>query len=380
MEGMMKKTLVLLYGGRSGEHEVSLISAASILKHLNRDAYKVIPVGISKKGDWYLQDMAECDRAVGNAPGESMTGLPEVTHGVRVAALPGMGLMSIDADGRARKIECDIVFPALHGTFGEDGTVQGLLECCGLPYVGAGVLGSAVGMDKHVAKELWSREGLPVVDSILVRSVDMESPAFAVALSRKIEARFGWPCFVKPACSGSSVGTSKAADPAALEKSLRLALRFGERALVERFVHAREIECSVLGNEAPVAFPPGEIVPAHEFYDYEAKYKDPDGAALVVPAQLSAPVADQIRGIALKAYRACGLSGMARVDFFIDRRTGEILLNEVNTIPGFTAISMYPRMCEAGGVKYPELLDRLVELGLERFRTLSRLEYDYIGG
>jgi D-alanine-D-alanine ligase len=219
-----------------------------------------------------------------------------------------------------------------------------------------------------------------VVDSIIVRNVDMESSSFFPTLVRKIEARFGWPCFVKPVCSGSSVGTSKACDPDALQNSLKLALRFGERALVEQFVHAREIECSVLGNESPVAFPPGEIVPAHEFYDYDAKYKDPDGAALVVPAQLSPAVSEQIRGLALKAYRACGLSGMARVDFFIDKRTGDILLNEVNTIPGFTAISMYPRMCEAGGLNYSALLDRLVQLALERFQTRSLLEYDYIGG
>jgi D-alanine-D-alanine ligase len=375
----MKKNLVLLYGGKSGEHEVSLISGASILRHLDREAYHIIPVGIARSGEWFLQDESLCALA-GQSAADVMQGLPPILGGIKVAAVPGEGLCTIRADGSAAKLDCDVVFPALHGTFGEDGTVQGLLECCGLPYVGSGVLGSAIGMDKHIAKELWTREGLPVVDSIPVRNADMDTANFFPALIRKIEGRFGWPCFVKPACSGSSVGTSKAGDSSELEASLRLALRYGEMALVERFVHAREVECAVLGNDSPLAFPLGEIVPAHEFYDYEAKYKDPEGAALVVPAQLSQALADQIRSLALKAYRACKLSGMARVDFFIDKRTGEVLLNEVNTIPGFTAISMYPRMCQAGGLAYAKLLDRLVELALERHDTLARLEYRYIGG
>jgi D-alanine-D-alanine ligase len=235
-------------------------------------------------------------------------------------------------------------------------------------------------MDKHVAKELWLREGLPIVDSITVRAMDRANPQFMANLSRKIEARFGWPCFVKPSSCGSSVGTSKAADMAALEKALDLALAYDEKVLVEEFIVAREIECAVLGNNAPKAFAPGEIVPAHEFYDYEAKYKDPNGASLCIPAPIPPQQAEAIQALAIKAYRACGLSGMARVDFFIDKRTGDILLNEVNTIPGFTAISMYPRMCESGGLPYPRLLDELLALAVDRFERRSALSFSYKEG
>jgi D-alanine-D-alanine ligase len=298
-------------------------------------------------------------------------------EGQPVVVLPGKGLAAATEQGMLRNIECDVVFPVLHGTFGEDGTIQGLLECAGLPYVGAGVLGSALGMDKQIAKEVWFREGLPVVESFSVRKADPVHSSFMPALIRKIEARFGWPCFVKPACSGSSVGTSKVHGPEGLEKALAHAFEFGEKTLVERFVSAREIECAVLGNEEPEAFTPGEILPKHEFYDYEAKYKDPDGAVLLVPAALSEQQALQVRQLAIKAYRALDLCGMARVDFFMDRLTGELVLNEVNSIPGFTAISMYPRMCEASGLAYPDLLDRLVGLAMERHGEKAKIRYSY---
>ena len=282
-----------------------------------------------------------------------------------------------DKPGGWKKLDCDIVFPVLHGTFGEDGTVQGLLECAGLPYVGSGVLGSAAGMDKQVAKELWLREGIPVVEFIAVRKSDKGNPNFLSTLSRKIEARFGWPCFVKPACSGSSVGTSKASDQASLVKALEKAFLYDEKVLVEEFIPAREMECAVLGNEEPRAFSPGEIIPAHEYYDYNAKYKDPQGALLQVPASLSETQEEALKTTAIKAYKACGFSGMARMDFFIDKRTGAILLNEANTIPGFTAISMYPRMCQAGGLSYPALLEALLDLGMERFIARNRLSFSY---
>lgn len=371
------KTIAILYGGKSGEHEVSLISAASIVRHLDARKYKLLLIGITKSGEWLLQSPVS-RKKTGEAPEDSaMDGLPPILSGRRVLVAPGQGLLAEKSDGGSERLYCDIVFPVLHGTFGEDGTVQGLLECAGLPYVGAGVLGSAIGMDKQIAKELWLREGLPVVDSITVRATDKANPSFMANLNRKIEARFGWPCFVKPACSGSSVGTSKAADIAALSAALERAFAYDEKVLVEQFISAREIECAVLGNEAPKAFAPGEIVPAHEFYDYEAKYKDPNGASLNVPAQLPQQQVEAIQALAIRAYRTCGLSGMARVDFFIDKRTGDVLLNEVNTIPGFTAISMYPRMCEAGGLPYPQLLDSLLSLAVERFQKRASLCYSY---
>ncbi len=372
------KTIAVLYGGKSGEHEVSRISAASIVRHLDAKKYRLLLIGITKSGEWLLQESGPLQDPTAD-PAQGMSGLPPIEAGRRVFAAPGAGLVAETAGGQAEKLPCDIVFPVLHGTFGEDGTVQGLLECADLPYVGAGVLGSAIGMDKQIAKELWLREDLPVVDSITVRAADRGNPHFLAAIARKIEVRFGWPCFIKPACSGSSVGTSKAGDAASLGGALDKAFSYDEKVLVEEFIVAREIECAVLGNETPVAFAPGEIVPTHEFYDYEAKYKDPKGATLRVPAPLSPQQADAIRSYAVRAYKACALSGMARVDFFIDKKTGKIFINEVNTIPGFTAISMYPRMCEAAGLAYPDLLDELLRLAADRYEKRSSLSYSYEG-
>jgi len=276
-------------------------------------------------------------------------------------------------EGQVEALACDLVFPVLHGTFGEDGTVQGLLEVADLPYIGAGVLGSALGMDKEKAKELWLRAGLPVVPWLSVRKDALRDMA---ALKRKIEARFGWPCFVKPSCAGSSVGASKVESAAELEKALVSALEWDDKALVEPFVHAREIECSVLGNREARAFEPGEVVPSHEFYDYEAKYIDPDGARLEVPARITSDQAEKVKTVATQAFLVCEMAGMARIDFFIDRRTGEVLLNEANTIPGFTHISMYPRMCEAGGLSYSDLITRLAELALERHASRAAMRFE----
>ena len=366
------KTIVLLYGGRSGEHEVSLISAASILDHLDRSAYRPLLVGVTKKGEWILQKEASY-----TVPGTAMAGLPLAETGRKVYVLPGKGLAVENSSGGVEGLACDIVFPILHGTFGEDGTVQGLLECAGLPYVGAGVLGSAIGMDKQITKELLMREGITVVDSILVHSADRANPGFLAALARKIEARLDWPCFVKPACSGSSVGTSKVNDSQELETALFKAFLYDEKALVEKFVSGLEIECAVLGNDRPRAFAPGEVIPSHEFYDYEAKYADPNGAIFRVPAPLFAEQTEAIHALALRAYKTLCLSGMARVDFFVDKTTGDIAINEVNTIPGFTSISMYPMLCREGGVPYPELIDSLIDLAFERFERRSELCFSY---
>lgn len=369
----MMKTIAILYGGRSGEHEVSLISASSIIAYLEKSKYRVLPVGITKKGEWYLQHLPEW----AFVPPEKgiMRSLPAIEPGERVVAVPGDGLWVEQAKG-LKKLDIDIVFPVLHGTFGEDGTVQGLLETADLPYVGADVLGSAVGMDKEASKRLWLSAGLPVVDYISVGKEDI-SDGNLQALTRRIETRFGWPCFIKPSCSGSSVGTSKVNQPEMLKNAVVSALRWSERALVEAYVEAREIECAVLGNEHPVAFPPGEVVPSHEFYDYEAKYKDPNGATLLIPAPLAEETRTRIMSLAVAAYKYASIKGMARVDFFVEKLTGAVFLNEINTIPGFTAISMYPQMCIQGGLAYPDLLDRLIELGLENYSKKRSLEYDF---
>jgi D-alanine-D-alanine ligase len=363
------KRVAILYGGKSGEHEVSLMSAASIVRHLDPAAFECLLIGIDKSGAWLLQS----PDAV--AAARAGTGPLEIGAGPRVLALPGSGLV---AEGTAglETIACDVVFPVLHGTFGEDGTIQGLLEVAGLAYVGAPVLGSALGMDKEKAKELWLRAGLPVVPYVTVRPRDLAShPDPETVLARKIGARVGWPCFVKPARGGSSVGAGKATDASTLIAALRAAFEWDDKALVEPFLSAREIECSVLGNDEPIAFPPGEILPTHEFYDYEAKYIDPNGAHFALPALLDSAQDERLRALAVAAFSTCEMAGMARVDFFVDKRTGEILLNEINTIPGFTSISMYPKMCESGGLSYSALLTRLVELALERSAARAAIRY-----
>lgn len=367
------KIIAVLYGGKSGEHEVSLISAGSIVAHLNKENYSIIPIGITKRGEWFLQHLPEWTFI----PAErgQMRALPPIERAERVVTVPGDGLW-LEKKGKLEKLPVDIVFPVLHGTFGEDGTIQGLLETADIPYVGADVLGSAVGMDKEVSKRLWLSAGLPVVDYISVGKDDITDENFQ-ALSRKIETRFGWPCFVKPSCSGSSVGTAKVSSLESLRSAIASALRWSERALVEAFIEAREIECAVLGNDRPVAFPPGEVVPSHEFYDYEAKYRDPHGATLLIPAPLSDETKNRIMSLALSAYRYASVKGMARVDFFVEKITGAVFLNEINTIPGFTAISMYPQMCVNGGLSYPDLLDRLIELGFGQHATRRVLEYDF---
>jgi len=367
------KNIAILYGGKSGEHEISLISAGSIIEHLNRQKYAIVPIGITKRGLWYLQHLSTLDAST--QENEQMHALPEIQEGERIAVMPGNGLW-IERNKRLEKLTVDVAFPVLHGTFGEDGTVQGLLETSDIPYVGADVLGSAIGMDKEISKRLWLSAGLPVVDSISVRKEDISDENFQ-ALTRKIETRFGWPCFVKPACAGSSVGTAKVNSPEFLMSALRSALRWSECALIEAFIEAHEIECAVLGNDRPIAFPPGEVVPSHEFYDYEAKYKDPHGASLIIPAPLSEETRNRVMSLALAAYKYASIKGMARVDFFVEKLTGAVFINEINTIPGFTAISMYPRMCLHGGLSYADLLDKLIELGIEQFSARRSLEYDF---
>ena len=363
--------VVILYGGKSGEHEVSLRSAASIVAHLDAARFEAVLVGIGKDGVWRLEE----DGPVSRDPLEPL----RLGLGPRVLVVPSGGL-AVERRKGIETLPCDCVFPVLHGSYGEDGTIQGLLECADLPYVGAPVMGSALGMDKEKAKLLWIQAGLPVVPFMTVRRADFgdEDPEGTIRrLTGEVTSRFGWPAFVKPACGGSSVGASKASDAAVLGRALSAALEWDDKALIEPFVDGREIECSVLGNDKARAFPPGEIVSSHEFYDYEAKYIDPDGARLVIPADLDDTIRESIRSIAVRAYEALELAGMARVDFFVRRTTSELLLNEVNTIPGFTSISMYPKMCESGGLAYSELITQLVELALERREGRKRLRYSF---
>jgi len=367
-----KINVAVLFGGRSGEHEVSLLSARSVLSVIDRNKYNVTPIGITKQGQWLLgENVIDCFEKNDTASLLPAFLLPE----------PGKNQLFVLRNLSGQTLiepftTLDVIFPVMHGTFGEDGTVQGLLETADLPYVGADVLGSAVGMDKEASKRLWLSAGLPVVDYISVGEEDI-SDGNLQALTRRIETRFGWPCFIKPSCSGSSVGTSKVSQPEMLKNAVASALRWSERALVEAYVEAREIECAVLGNEHPVAFPPGEVVPSHEFYDYEAKYKDPNGATLLIPAPLAEETRTRIMSLAVAAYKYASIKGMARVDFFVEKLTGAVFLNEINTIPGFTAISMYPQMCIQGGLAYPDLLDKLIELGLENYSKKRSLEYDF---
>jgi D-alanine-D-alanine ligase len=362
LNGHSRKLRVgVLFGGRSGEHEVSLASAASIIRGLDPEKYEAVPIGITKEGHWLI-----------GAGAQKM--LPEVLRtGQRVlmsADPTESALMPLDGSPRGQKL--DVVFPVIHGTFGEDGTMQGLLELAGLPFVGAGVLGSAIGMDKDVAKKLMQVAGIPVVPWIAVQRADWERQPKEIR--RAIEKKFKYPVFVKPATLGSSVGMTKVHSRAELGPALDLAAEFAMKIMVERAVSAREIEVSVLGNHDPRASIPGEIVPHREFYDYAAKYLE-EGTKLLIPAKLTKSEVKKVQGMAVTAFRALELSGMARVDFFIEKRGGKIFLNEVNTIPGFTSISMYPKLWEANGIPFRELIGKLIDLALEQHREKARTKY-----
>lgn len=356
----------VLFGGQSGEHEVSLASAQSVIRALEVSGkYRVVPIGITPDGLWVrgagaLQRLArEADFLLPgydrDAPAELSTAEPEP---------PSAALLC----------DLDVVFPVLHGPRGEDGTVQGLMELAGVPYVGCGVAASAVSMDKHLMKQLLRAEGLPVIDWVLVRKHDwVKDPDRVLG---RIDG-LGLPCFVKPANMGSSVGINKVRERAALTPAIHEALRYDVRAVVERAVDAREIECSVLGHHEPRASVPGEIVPSREFYDYEAKYLAEDPSELRIPAPLEPAVSERVRELAVRAFSAVDGSGMARVDFLLDRHSGEPYLNELNTIPGFTTISMYSKLWEASGLPYPQLIDELIRLALERHEERRGLRIRY---
>jgi len=352
---MSKLRVGVIFGGRSGEHEVSVASAAAIFKHLDPARYEAVPIRIDKQGRWQLT--ASVPTAL-SAADVIKQGPSEALAPAEPSALVSRGL--------------DVVFPVLHGPYGEDGTVQGLLELVNVPYVGAGVLASAVGMDKHVMKMVFAAARLPVAPWITVLRHDWNRQP-AVLLSR-VTTELGYPVFVKPANLGSSVGISKARSEAEVAAAMTLALQFDRKIVIEAAVpEAREIEVAVLGNDDPVASVPGEIVPSGEFYDYAAKYLDGASRELI-PAPLTPVEAAEFQRLAIEAYTVADLTGMSRVDFLMSRTTGAIVLNEVNTIPGFTTISMYPKMWEASGLPYPKLLDRLIELALERHAAKQALK------
>jgi D-alanine-D-alanine ligase len=351
----------ILFGGRSGEHEVSLASAASIIRGLDPDKYEAVPIGISKEGHWLI-----------GAGAQKL--LPDVLRqGQRVmmnADPTDAAMVRLDGSGGGQRL--DVIFPVIHGTFGEDGTVQGLLDLAGLPYVGAGVLGSAIGMDKDVAKKLLQFAEIPVVPWVTVHRHEWESNPQAVQTT--IEGKFAYPVFIKPATLGSSVGMTKVHNREELPPALNLACEFATKVLVEKAVTAREIEISVLGNNDPQASIPGEIVPHREFYDYAAKYLE-EGTQLLIPAELKPAQIKKIQTLAIAAFKALELSGMARVDFFLEKKGSKLYLNEVNTIPGFTSISMYPKLWEASGISFRELIDRLIDLALEQHAEKARTKY-----
>ena len=380
----MKRLRVgVIYGGRSSEHEVSLASAAAVIAHLDPQRYEPVPIRIGRDGRWSLADEPPEPRPAAEAiaaarapaaPGRDVLFLAQPAASQLLAVEPGLDRAvqaAGGADARLAPLALDVVFPVVHGPYGEDGTLQGLLELANAPYVGAGVLGSAAGMDKAVAKTLLAARGLPVVPHLVVPAARWDADAPAVI--DDVAGRLAWPLFVKPANLGSSVGISKVDARDGLARAIARAREFDRRILVEEAVpDAREIECGVLGNDAPEVSVAGEIVPAGEFYDYEAKYVD-DRSACVVPAALAAEQADRIRTMAREAFLALDGAGMARVDFLMARGTERIWVSEVNTIPGFTSISMYARLWQASGLDYPRLLDRLIELALARHADKQRL-------
>jgi len=355
----------VIFGGRSGEHEVSLVSAASVIRALDPEKYEAVPIGISKEGRWLVGSSAQ-------------KLLPEVLRTGRSVMLPAdpsaAALVPLDGTPAAGgpPVRVDVVFPVLHGTYGEDGTVQGLLELAGLPYVGSGVIGSAVGMDKDMQKRLFRQEGLPVGDFLAVLRSEWEKSRTKVL--QQVRKKFRFPLFIKPATLGSSVGMTKVHNVRELPAALNFAAEFAMKIVVERFIRGREIEVSVLGNDAPKASVPGEIIPHREFYDYAAKYLE-EGTRLEIPAKLSPLQVRRFQEYAVRAFRCLECRGMARVDFFLERSTGRIYINEVNTIPGFTSISMYPKLWEASGIPYRELIDRLIELALADHREKQRTKY-----
>jgi len=367
---MARKRVGILFGGKSVEHEVSLQSARNVCEAVDKTKFDVVLIGIDKAGLWHV-----CDAALLGAATAPTAELPAGAGGETLALVPGDTGRALVGTGSHHGLpKLDVVFPVLHGTYGEDGTVQGLLKLANVPFVGAGVLGSALGMDKDIAKRVLRDAGVPVC-----RSITLTGRTAAGATFASLAGQLGAPFFVKPANSGSSVGVSKVRDAAGWAAARDAALRYDHKLLVEEFVQGREIEVAVLGNDEPEASVPGEIVPQHDFYSYAAKYLDENGALLRIPADLPPAVGERVRRLAVDTFRALECAGMARVDFFV-QADGTAYVNEINTIPGFTKISMYPKLWEATGVPYAALIERLLALAIERFERDRRLETSYQPG
>lgn len=373
-------TIALLYGGKSGEHEISLISATAIARNIDTTEHQLKLIGITKNGRWYLQDYGELAR-IKRDP-KAVLQIRE-DAAMEVSIVPAGGKKGAVRVG-SNAIPVDVVIPAMHGTFSEDGTVQGLLEMADLPYAGCGVLASAVAMDKEKAKVILEHAGIPIVPYICIRRSDLSSSSRYDELLEEAQTKLGFPLFVKPCSAGSSDGASRADDLRHLNGAIVEAFEWDDKILIEKAVNARELECSVMGNpttasgshkvEETVVYGPGEIAPSHEFYDYDAKYNDPKGAKLIIPAKIDDVTRETIRNLAIQAYKAIDASGLSRVDFFIDKDSGDIFLNEINTLPGFTSISMFPKLCESEGLSFGEQIEVLLKEAQYRFKATRSLK------
>ncbi len=360
----------ILFGGKSAEHEISLQSAKNVIDAIDKNKYEVILIGIDKKGRWHLN---ETSQFLLHANNPRLIKLNRA--GQNIGLIPGAKTKKLVDISQQRVLKpVDVIFPILHGPFGEDGTVQGLLKLADIPFVGASVLGSAVGMDKDVMKRLLRDAGVPIAKFIIVRKEKMAKISY-----NSVKKRLGSPFFIKPANLGSSVGIHKIKSARQFNSALKDAFLYDTKILIEEYIEGREIECAVLGNEYPIASLPGEIIPQHEFYSYEAKYIDENGARLEIPAQLSARLVKKIQQLAIKTFQVLCCEGMARVDFFLHNNR-KVIVNELNTIPGFTKISMYPKLWEFSGISYTELIDRLIQLALDRFKKEKKLKTSFITG
>lgn len=363
---MSKKIKVgILFGGKSAEHEVSLQSAKNVIGAIDKVKYEVVLIGLDRQGRWFLNDTSHF---LLNSNDPMLARLNEASHGV--ALVPQSNGKISNLSGGQSDLSVDVVFPILHGPFGEDGTVQGLLKLANVPFVGAGVLGSAVGMDKDVMKRLLREAGIPVGKFLVFHASDVGIKY------EEVTKELGSPIFVKPANLGSSVGISKVKSANEFSAAIDKAFNYDTKILIEEHIEGREIECSVLGNDKPIASVPGEVLPSHEFYSYEAKYIDENGAALQIPAELSTDIEREIQGLAVKTFRTLSCEGLGRVDFFL-KEDGTVIVNEINTIPGFTSISMYPRLWEESGISYSDLIDKLLQLAMERFEREQSLKTTY---
>ena len=370
--GIKKIRVGIIFGGRSGEHEVSFCSASSIIKAIDKDKYTVVPIGITKEGRWISPQDSELALKSGKIEGKNTVILLNDSFSKSLVCIDNN--QKLDKSSALEKL--DVIFPVLHGPYGEDGTVQGLLELANISYVGAGVAASAISMDKDFMRMVFQQKGLPILKWMTIKRKEWQENKEKILFL--VQNGFEYPLFVKPANLGSSVGITKVHKKEELEKAIDLASSYDRKILIERGLEeVREIECGVLGNDEPRASVVGEVKPAGEFYDYDSKYTE-EGTQLIIPADLPDRVSQEIQRIALSAFKAVDAAGMARVDFFVSKKENKIYLNEINTIPGFTSSSMYPRLWEASGISYPELIDRLIQLALERHqdKKQNKISYD----